>query len=43
MLSKKVAKSHKALFIMVNNGQMSFFANDGRFAVLYDEFGLFTC
>lgn len=36
---KEVAKSHEALFIMVNNGQMSFFANDGRFAVLYDEFG----
>lgn len=36
---KDVAKDHEALFIMVNGEALSFYGPNGRFAVLYDEFG----
>ena len=36
---KAVAKDHEALFIMVNGEALSFYGPNGRFAVLYDEFG----
>ena len=36
---KNVAKDHEALFIMVNGEALSFYGPNGRFAVLYHEFG----
>ncbi len=36
---REVTKSHEALFILVNGQSLSFYGTNGRFAVLYDEFG----
>lgn len=36
---KTIAQNYKALFIMMNGEQMSFFPANGRFAVIHDEFG----
>lgn len=37
-----VAKNHDALFVLVNGSTLSFYGRDGRFSVLYDEFGFKT-
>lgn len=34
-----VAKNHDALFILVNGSTLSFYGREGRFSILYDEFG----
>ena len=37
--SKEVVKTYDALFVLVNGESLSFYGAEGRFAVLYDEFG----
>jgi len=39
---KMVANAYNALFIMVNGESLSFYGENGRFAVLYDEFGFLS-
>lgn len=36
---KEVVKTYDALFVLVNGESLSFYGAEGRFAVLYDEFG----
>lgn len=36
---KEMVKTSEALFVMVNGESLSFYGPQGRFAVLYDEFG----
>lgn len=36
---KEVTTAYDALFILVNGESLAFYGSDGRFAVLYDEFG----